>query len=507
VSPFIFSNDASSTDMKKIYFVIAAILVSVAAKPQQEAEKQLTGVMHSISSHDLMDYVTDICDNKYEGRLTGTEGYARCAEWLAGKFSEFGLSPSGDEGSWFQWFKIPYTLVYPDCGVSLEIPLEGGGSLQKKYRYIDEFMPGSTSGNGEITAEVIYAGYGITAPELGYDDYAGTDVKGKIILIEREAPVSPDAGHEKFDPWYKYSFHQEKLENAVKHGAAGMLYNYGPIANPNNAWNDKFIYAHIGDSVVRDIFSGTGKDHDEIVRKINTTLKPASFNTKKRASVKMSTMHYPDGKGCNIIGIIKGSDPVLKDEVIIIGAHLDGLGRCWEIIPGANDNASAVAVLMGVAKALVHSNIKMKRSVLFLAFGAEEQAIMGSKAYLEHPAFKPEKSVLLNMDGVGIGESIGANAGRNYPVLWAFIEDANNSYIHRTVSTGYFSNLGRPRLDAARFMSAGIPSLSFYTYGSENYYHLPLDNIKIIKPEIMEDMAQLLLVAVVKMANSEKSIR
>jgi hypothetical protein len=102
-------------------------------------------------------------------------------------------------------------------------------------------MPGSTSGNGEVTAEVVYAGYGITAPELGYDDYAGIDVKGKIILIEREAPVSPDAGAEKFNPWYNYSFHQTKLENAVKHGAAGMLYNYGPISNPNNAYNEKFM--------------------------------------------------------------------------------------------------------------------------------------------------------------------------------------------------------------------------------------------------------------------------
>jgi Zn-dependent M28 family amino/carboxypeptidase len=264
---------------------------------------------------------------------------------------------------------------------------------------------------------------------------------------------------------------------------------------------------HVGDSVVKDIFSGTGKDHSEVVKKINNTLKPASFNTKKKVSVKMTTKHFPDGKGSNIIGLLGGSDPELKDEVIIIGAHLDGLGRCWEIIPGANDNASAVAVMMGIANALADSKIKLKRSVMFVAFGAEEQAIMGSKAYLEHPVFKPEKSVLINMDGVGIGQNIGANAGRNYPILWSFVENANNSFIHRQISTGYFSNLGRPRLDAARFMGAGIPSLSFYTYGSDNYYHLPQDDLKTIKPEIMEDMARLLLVSVVRMANSEKPLR
>lgn len=474
---------------------------------QTSDEKELVSAMHTITSQQLMDYVTAICDEKYEGRLTGTKGYQESAEWLASKFSEWGLSPAGDNGSWFQRFPIPYTLVFPDCGVSLITELGNGQTLMKHYRYVDEFMPGSTSGNGEITAEVIYAGYGITAPELGYDDYAGIDVRGKIILIEREAPVSPDAGAEKFNPWFAYSFHQAKLENAVKHGAAGMIYNYGPIANPNNGYKENFIYVHVGDSVVNDIFTGTGKKHNEVLKKINSSLMPSSFSTKKIVSVKMSTKHFPDGNGSNVIALIKGSDPVLAKEVIIIGAHLDGLGRCYEIIPGANDNASAVAVMMGVAKALSESKITIRRSVMFLSFGAEEQAIMGAKAYLDNPAYDLRKSVLLNMDGVGIGQNIGANAGRNYPELWSFIEGANSSYIHRQLTTNYFANLGRPRLDAARFLKAGVPSLSFYTFGSENYYHLPQDDISIIKPEIMEDLAQLLLVATVRMANSDKPLR
>jgi Zn-dependent M28 family amino/carboxypeptidase len=143
---------------------------------------------------------------------------------------------------------------------------------------------------------------------------------------------------------------------------------------------------------------------------------------------------------------------------------------------------------------------------MFIAFGSEEQAIMGSKSYLDKPVMGLEKSVLLNLDGVGIGRLIGANAGKNFPLLWAFIEDANKKYIHRQLSTNSFSNLGRPRLDAARFMKAGVPSLSFYTSGSENPY-LPQDNIDIIKPEIMEDLAQLLFISVVQMANSKGTLR
>jgi len=488
--------------MKKIGILLILVSVLVPVRSQEISETSIVNAMHSISSHDLLRFVEIQCDESHQGRLTGTSGYQACAEWLADEFSEWGISPAGENGTWFQWFNVPYTMVLPDCGVTLHIPLKNGSDILKSYKYVTEFMPGSTSGKGEITAEVVYAGYGITAPELGYDDYKGIDVKGKIIMIERESPVNPSAGAEKFNPWYEYTFHQYKHANAIKHGAIGMLYNYGPIGNPNNSYNENFVYVHVGDSVVKDIFSGTGKVHREIIGTIDKTLKPQSFNTGKVVTIKMSTTHFPEGKGSNVIGLLKGSDPELSKDVIIIGAHLDHLGMCYEMIPGANDNASAVAVMMGVAKAIAENKIPMKRSVMFVAFGSEEQGLLGSKAFVADPLISLEKSVLLNMDGVGIGQGINAAAGKDFPVLWSFIEEANKKYIHRTLVTGSFPNLGRPRLDAAILLRAGVPSLSFSTFGSVNYYHVPMDDMKIIKPEIMEDLAQLLFVSVIKMANS-----
>ena len=111
------------------------------------------------------------------------------------------------------------------------------------------------------------------------------------------------------------------------------------------------------------------------------------------------------------------------------------------------------------------------------------------------------------MDGVGVGHSIGITAGRDYPLLYVPFVLNNDKYIHRRLSPNSFPNLGRPRLDAARFLTAGVPSLSFYTYGTQSYYHVPLDNLDIIKPEIMEDMAQLLFLSLVDLANSEENIR
>ena len=494
--------------MKKfIILFLITIPLSLQAQENKENLQKLNDAMHSISSHELLEYVKIQCDDIYQGRLTGTPGYEACANWLADFYKNTGLLPGGESGGWFQWYDLPYTLVHPDCGVALHIPLGDGSEILKNYNYVSEYMPGSTSGSGEICAEVIYAGYGITAPELGYDDYAGIDIKGKIILIEREAPVSPSAGPEKFNPWYEYSFHQYKLENAVKHGAKGMLYNYGPIANPNNSYDAGFIYVHVGDSVVKDIFSGTGRDHGKIVEGIEKNLKPASFATGKKVSIRMSTTHVPNGMGMNIIGLIQGSDPVLREEAIIIGAHLDHMGMCYDIIPGANDNASAVAVMMGVAKALKDYDIRLKRSVVFLAFGSEEQGIVGAKTYLGDPLFDLDKTVLLNMDGVGVGHRIGVTAGLDFPKLYRAVEESNKAYIHRQLSPNSFPNLGRPRLDAARFLSAGVPSLSFYTFGSKSFYHVPQDNLDIIKPEIMEDMAQLLLLTVEKLANQDTAIR
>ena len=170
-------------------------------------EQKLLQVFHSISSHKLFEYVKELASDKYEGRLTGTEVYNASADLVAAHFSEWVIKPAGDKNTYLQAFPNPYTLIFEDCEVSLHIPVKDS-VIKKYYTYEDEFIPGATSGSGEVTAEVIYVGYGITAPELGYDEYKDVDVKGKIVLMEREAPVSPREDPELFEKWRPYSFHQ-----------------------------------------------------------------------------------------------------------------------------------------------------------------------------------------------------------------------------------------------------------------------------------------------------------
>lgn len=468
------------------------------------SDETILPIMHSISSHTLFDYVKELSSEKYEGRLTGTRAYSQVAQWTADLFRQWGVKPLVDNGSYFQEFPNPYTLVLESGEVILQIPVGKRDTVRKSYRYEEEFFPGSTSDAGSVTSDVVYVGYGITAPELGYDDYKGVDVKGKIVMFEPEVPVSPDRQPALFMKWRPYSFHDTKMKNAAAHGAAGVLYNYH-IVNPNCVFIKGLVLTYVGRNVIDDIFRGTGTRRDSIVQRIRRSLKPASFATGKRVTIRCTTEHHPEGMGSNVVGYIEGTDPALKDEVVIVGAHLDHVGKNHLLMPGANDNASGVAVLLGVAEAAAKASAGLRRSVLFLLFGAEEQGVKGSEYYLAHPPV-PNKNVkaFINLESIGRGEKLGIGAGKNYPDLYDVVERNNRMYIHRAISADTTANLARPRQDAAHFLWAGIPTIGMGTYGAKPVpvatYHTTHDRAEYITPEIVEDIARLTFLTVMELA-------
>jgi hypothetical protein len=487
--------------------LLACVLSAPVLADAPDEEAKILEAFHAISSHPLLEYVQELTSAKYAGRLTGTPEYDASAAWVAALMESWGVRPAGDNGTWFQEFPNPYTLVLPDGEVSLHVPQKGSKDVVKKfYRYEDEFMPGGTSSVGEVTAEAVYVGYGVTAPELGFDEYAGLDVKGKIVLMEPEIPVGPDRDAALFGKWRPYSFHQYKLENAVAHGAAAMLYNYGPICNPNNSYREGFIYCHVGEAVVADAFAGTGRRHGDVLEGIRKSLKPASFATGKTFTVRTKTIHHPEGVGKNLVGLIEGSDPKLKDEVIILGAHIDHLGYCWTLMPGANDNATSVAVMMGVAEALAKCAVRPRRSILFIGFGAEEQAVAGSAYYVDHPVFPLERTVaMINMEAAGSGDRINSLIGKGWNGLWAYFDKANRAYIRRKSEADESAFSARPRQDVARFLWKGIPGITVGSHGFDPgrpTYHNSYDNMSLVTPEIMEDIARMLFLGILDMANA-----
>jgi len=498
--------------VNNIYLLLLSILIAAplsnisaqSEKPKELSEEErILNQFHGISSNTIMEYVKELASSKYEGRLTGSRGYSDAAEWSISLFKKWGLKPAGDGNSYLQNFPNPYTLVLDAGELSVSDPANKGRGA-KSYEYEKDYYPGATSDSGTLTAEVIFVGYGITAPELNYDDYAGVDVKGKIVLMNPEIPVSPDKEPEIFKQWRPYSFHSYKMENAAKHGAAGVLYNY-QIVNPNCVFIKGQIHIDIGKTVVDDLFSGTGKNHSDLIKKIRGERVPASLNTGKTATMRCMTEYHPEGVGSNIIAKIDGSDSSLNDEPLIIGAHLDHLGMSHKLMPGANDNASGAAVLFSVAESLSKADIKFKRSIVFILFGAEEQGVKGSEFYIQHPTVPADKiKAFLNLESVGRGINIAAGSGKNYPNLFEVIYRVNSKFVHRTVTASFNSNIARPRQDAAHFLWAGIPSISFGTYGSPSLpfpaYHTTNDTAENLTPEIMEDLARIVFLAAIELA-------
>jgi hypothetical protein len=494
--------------MKKIIILFSVLILSASrlAFSQDDFETKLLKQFHSIQSQEMMTWIEKLCSPEFNGRLAGTPEFIASAEWVAGKLKEWGIKPAGDNGNYFQWFDFPYTVVNDIGSLTLNLAQLHGSIIRKNYNYPDEYYPGMNSGSGEITAEVVYVGYGVSAPELNYDDYRGIDVKGKIVLMNRDVPYS-DPRNPEYKKWVGYCYHQYKLENAVKHGAAGMLYIDGAMANPNISYDPSIIVCGIGPQPLADIFAGLETTNMEILDKISKTFKPASFNTGKNITIKANTTRHPEGKACNVIGIIEGSDPVLKNEVIIIGGHLDAVGKAGKVVNGALDNGSGVIDIMGAAKAMALSGIGLKRSVMFLFIGGEEGGLVGSRTYTEKPLFAKDKTITyINLDMVGNGTGLSVSAGSTYKDLLNYFLQANTQYIHRTMQTSapvpgtYY---GRPRSDGVVFSLAGYRTMEIGTTGwyKKVYYHLPGDDPDAITIDIMEDVSKMIYIGLINMAN------
>lgn len=469
-------------------------------------QSQREQIDQALSSERLMGYVNKLSSEDYAGRLTGTPEYRACARWVASLFEKWGLQPAGEKNTYLQSYPNPYTIVFVGGELSHSYKTQGRWRT-KKYLYEKEYYPGSQSENGKLSAEVVYGGYGITAQELNYDDYKGVNVRGKIVLIEPEVPVSPAENPELYKEWKPYSNYHYKIKMAVAHGAKGMLINQLKV-NPDIDYVHGFMTAQVGEAVVSNVFAGTGQTHPEVIAKIKESLQPQSFRSRKTFTISNFTEHHKNGTGYNVLGLIEGTDPILKDEVIIVGANIDHVGFCYEVMPGANNNASGAAVMLGLAEALTQNVAKPKRSVLFIGLGSKEQAFKGSQAYLNNPVFPRSKTVaFLNMDMVGCGDRLQALAAQNYPDLWEYIAEANENTINRPLEPLPFANIRRPELDAAIFLSKKIPSITFRATGAPTFPYTTKDTPNTLTPQTMSDLAKILNRAILYIANAKHNFK
>jgi Peptidase family M28/PA domain len=346
-----------------------------------------------------------LADDLLEGRGTGTRGYELAAKFMASQFQALGLQPAGENGTYFQ--SVPFRSMKVDENRSSLTLVRAGREETLTFR--KDFILASDPGRGEISVEapVVFVGFGVTAPDQGYDDYKGLDVKGKIVALIFGAP--------NFESTLKahYSSRTQKAAMAAAHGAVGVIllddpileemYPFGEqvrdLITPGFRWLDREGHpndyypelkggAVLSIDAVRKFFEGSGHTSDEVFAAVKAG-RPVSFALPMTARLHTVT-RSEEVTSPNVVARLEGSDPDLKNECLVYSAHLDhiGIGEAVQgdkIYNGALDNASGSAMLIELARAFSQMKPRPRRSILFVAVTAEEAGLLGSDYFAHYP--------------------------------------------------------------------------------------------------------------------------
>jgi len=457
--------------------------LSLVDKPQPVPDRYKTG-FDAINAKDTISMLTFISSDWTEGRETGTRGYMIAADYVVSLFKMWGIKPGGDmpgmggqrggfggqrggapatppERSFYQEFSLRQVSDV-QSSFGLEIVKAGSVKTREFVSGVDYQAMGGRGGGGNpgtLTAPVVFVGYGIQEPSLKFDELAGLNLKGKIVMILTEAPGRDDpkspfqAKPELKDKYFPAAGAAQFAQRGGQGGPARFnkiaeIQKLGPaailqVANVNNdaaAYRNMSVpaYVHINDdrpiiprqrggslsipgapagggpmgggamapsmTITRDmanaILEGTGKSIDELKAQIEKTTKPASADLAGTKVTLTTTAKVSMVRAFNVIGTIEGSDPTLKNEYFVIGAHFDHNGKAGDYIyNGADDNGSGSVGVMNIAKAIAANPVKPKRTIVFALWTGEEEGLLGSRYYTLNPTFPMDRTVgYLNYD-------------------------------------------------------------------------------------------------------------
>lgn len=441
-----------------------------------------------------LSYIKDLASDSMMGRKSGQPGATIAEDYITSKFIEWGLEPAGDDGTFFQNFTIEHTNV--EEGVVLEVISE---KARRSFYYGDDWRIQRLSGAGHFAAEIVFVGYGIHAPEKDYDDYAGVDLKGKLALFLIETPTKLE---EKLKE-------EAKIENRIKaaqeQGALGILgfrrpstqRRYFRFRLNKEFYKPDFVILTVEDRVTNFIFKDLKTELRYLLLEIDRKLEPMSFETGVKAFVSVKAVFDEKRPTRNVLAKITGSGKTLKEEYVIIGAHMDHLGinPLGEVMNGADDNASGTAVVMEIARIMKLNRAKPKRTVIFALWAGEEQGLLGSRHYTDHPPYPIEKTVTyINMDMVGQGTGKVPFRGVYYgPQIWEVLKEKLPEEIKEYVIPGRGGPGGS---DHTPFLEKGIPSYGIFTQGYHFKYHQSRDDLDLIKPEVLKNTGDFVQAAV-----------
>ena len=442
--------------------------------------------------HRYLDDIKALSAPAMEGRGAGSKGLTRAEHLIEKRYKSLGLEPAGTMS-----FLQPFIVI---TGAQLKgknsfAVLTGDRKVELKAK--QDFVPFSFSASGSAHGLLVFAGYGISADEFHYDDYAGIDVKDKIVVVLRYEPPSfaVKSGNQGMT---QHSQLVTKAINARNHGAKALvllngklgdgeedlLTRFGSVSGPENAG---IIFLQVKNAVAEGWLKAAGKSLAELQEQINASSKPASFALAENQTAALTVSIVTTRATVNnVLAYLPGR----TDEYVIIGAHYDHLGRgnfdslapsqIGQIHPGADDNASGTAGVLELARLLAPQKGQLRRGILFASFAGEELGLLGSAAWVKDPTRPLDKAVaMLNMDMIGRikDQKVYIGGVGTGSTLKAVVEQAQaNSGFKIEYSPGGYSSS-----DHTSFVAKKIPVLFFFS-GLHSDYHKPSDTWEKIDP-------------------------
>jgi Peptidase family M28/PDZ domain/PA domain len=447
----------------------------------------------TVGTADQQRFLTDVktlTAPEMEGRGPGTKGLSKAAHVIEQRYKSLGLQPAGKNG-----FLQPFDVITGArlrLGNQLRKDVHGvnGFHLRENFKLNEDFVPLSFSANGSLSSSVVFAGYGITAPDFGYDDYAGIDVKDRIVVVLRKEPPGFTA-----KTGLSESQHSQvitKAINARNHGAKAMILINGALAPGEEDTLTRFQSTDSGldagilclqakNSVVEPWLSSDGKSALSVQKQIDSSTLPVSLpqgSLGETITVRVAIERI-HANVRNVLAYLPGK----TDEYVILGAHYDHLGRgdshsmapslIGQIHPGADDNASGTSGVLELARLFAPLKGQLQRGILFANFAGEELGLLGSAAWVRNPTLPLDKAVaMLNMDMIGrikddkvyIG---GLGTGSTFQSILDQAE-SHTAFKYENSPGGYSSS------DHTSFVTKHIPVLFFFS-GLHSDYHKPSD--------------------------------
>ena len=408
--------------------ILLATTISILAV--DKLAQKLKPSLDTITPDGLLAHIKILSSDEFEGRAPGTTGEELSIKYISDQFKTIGLKPGNPDGTYFQSVSLVGIKSEPKMSFMI-------GANTTELKYPDDFVASSARLQNEIkidNSDLVFVGYGIVAPEYGWDDYKDVDVRGKAILMLINDPPIPDPNDpSKLDEkMFKgkamtyYGRWTYKYEIAAQKGAAAAIiihetepagYPYSVVKsswgkenfeldNPNKNMDAVQARSWITLDVAKKLLADCGQDFDTLKKSaISKQFRPVTLSTKTKIDIKQTLRSF---QSHNVIGKLEGADPNLKDEYVIYTAHWDHLGRHPElqgdqIFNGAVDNASGDAAVIELARAFSKINPPPKRSILFMCTTGEEAGLLGAKFYVEHPLYPLEKTLAdINIDSMNV---------------------------------------------------------------------------------------------------------